>query len=122
MLGLLVMVFHGFRRSTVKLPLASAILLAVVIGFILLPSISLTDDLLAMRQAALPLSGQTWRLASEGSANGLELLALGLCLAMLLAFLAEARAAVRDQWTMRPLAGRLMRSQRLRPPPNFAAI
>ena len=122
LVGLLFMAYRGVRRGTISLSLTSAILLAVVIGFLLLPVISISDDLLDARQAALPLSGQTWRLASEGSAHGLELLALALCLAELMSFLVEAPAALPDSWAMRPLAGRLARSQRLRPPPDFAAI
>lgn len=120
MLSLLVTVCASARRGSIALSLARAILLAVVIGFILLPVISATDDLLATRQAALPLSGQSWRLVSDGSANGLELMALGLCFALLMGFLTEAPAAVEDQWAVRPLAGRLARSQRLRPPPACA--
>jgi len=122
MVGLLAMVCRSARQGRIALSLPAAILLAVVIGFILLPVISVSDDLLAARQAALPLSGQTWRLASEGSATGLELLALGLCLAVLMGFLAEARTAIRDSWGLRLLAGRLVRSQRLRPPPIAATI
>jgi hypothetical protein len=38
----------------------------------------------------------------------------------LLSFLIEGRAAYQDQWNIRPLAGRLARSQRLRPPPLAA--
>jgi len=122
MVGLLAMVCRSARQGRIALSLTAAILLAVVIGSILLPVISVSDDLLAARQAALPLSGQTWRLASEGSANGLELLALGLCLAVLMGFLAEALVVVRDQWAVRPLAARLARSLRLRPPPIAATI
>lgn len=122
MFGLLAMVCSSARRGRGALSLPAAILLAVVIGFILLPAISVSDDLMDARQAALPLSGQTWRLASEGSANGLELLALGLCLALLMSFLAEAQTVVRDPWGFRLLAGRLVRSQRLRPPPACEAI
>jgi hypothetical protein len=122
MVGLVAMASWSARRGRIALSLTAAILLAIIIGFILLPVISVSDDLMAARQAALPLSGQTWRLASEGSASGLELLALGLCLAVLMGFLAEAHALVRDQWAVRPLAGRLARSQRLRPPPICEAI
>lgn len=122
MVGLLTIAVRSVRQGRIALSLCAAILLALVIGAILLPVISVSDDLLAARQAALPLSGQTWRLASEGSANGLELLALGLCLAVLMGFLAEALALVRDPWGLRLLAGRLVRSQRLRPPPVGVVI
>ena len=118
--SLLAMVYRGVRKGRIALSMTSAILLAVVIGFILLPVISVSDDLLATRQAALPLSGQTWRLASEGSASGLELLALGLCLALLMSFLAEAQAAVEDRWIVRSLAAQLTGPQWLRPPPCTA--
>jgi hypothetical protein len=121
-LGLLVMVCHGVRRGRVRVSMATAVTLAVMLAFILLPAISLSDDLLDARQAALPLSGQTWRVASEGSASGLDqLLAIGLYLMLLMSFLVETQATVHDQWAVRPLAGRLARSQRLRPPPICAA-
>jgi len=120
-LGLLGMVYRGVRGGTIRISMASAMLLAMLICFILLPVISVSDDLLDARQAALPLSGQTWRVASEGFSSGLnQLLAVGLYLMLLMCFLIEARATDQDQWSVRPLAGRLVRSQRLRPPPCAA--
>lgn len=111
----------GIRRGTVRLSFASAMTLAVLICFILLPAISLSDDLLNTSQAALPLSGQTWRIASDGSSNGLDdLLVVSLYLMLLMCFLVEAQAPLRDQWFVRPLAARLARSQHLRPPPCAA--
>jgi hypothetical protein len=120
-LGLLGMVYRGVRRHTVRISIASAITLAMLICFILLPVISVSDDLLDAGQAALPLCGQTWRVASEGISSGLDkLVAIGLYLMLLMCFLIEARATDLDQWSVRPLAGRLVRSQRLRPPPCAA--
>ena len=120
-LSLLGLVHRGVRRGTVRISMASAMMFAVLICFILLPVISLSDDLLEARQAALPFSGQTWRVASEGISNGLDqMLVIGLSLMLLMCFLIETQAADEDQWPVRPLAGRLARSQRLRPPP-FAA-
>jgi hypothetical protein len=101
--------------------MVQAMTLALLICFILLPVISVSDDLLEAQQAALPLSGQTWRMASEGVSAGLDkLLIVGLILLALLTFLIEGRASYQDQWNIRPLAGRLARSQRLRPPPLTA--
>jgi hypothetical protein len=101
--------------------MATAMTLAVVMCFILMPLISVSDDLLEARQAALPMSGQTWRLASEGASAGLdELLMIGLYLLLLMCFRIEAPASQRDQCEFRPLTGRLVRSQRLRPPPCAA--
>jgi len=120
-LGLLGMVYLGVRRGKVRLSTAAAMMLAVLICFILLPVISLSDDLLNARQAALPLSSQIWRVASEGDSNGLDsLLVMGLYLMLLMCFLIETQAALRDQWLVRPLATRLARSQHLRPPPCAA--
>ena len=96
--------------------------LALLICFILLPVISVSDDLLEAQQAALPLSGQTWRIASEGLSAGLDkLLLVGLILLAMLSFMLEAKLARPDQWDIRPLAGRLARSLRLRPPPTSIA-
>jgi hypothetical protein len=120
-LGLLGMVCRGVRSGKIRVSMASAMMLAMLICFILLPVISVSDDLLDARQAALPLSGQTWRVASEGFSSGLsQLLAISLYMMLLMCFLIETRAADQDQWTVRPLAGRLARSQRLRPPPCLA--
>ena len=116
-LGLLGVVYRGVRGGAIRVSMASAMMLALLICFILLPVISVSDDLLDARQAALPLSSQTWRVASEGSSNGLsQLLAVGLYLLLLMCFLIEVRTTNQDQWPVRPLAGRLVRSQRLRPP------
>jgi hypothetical protein len=117
-LGLLGMVYRGVRGGAIRVSMASAMMLAMLICFILLPVISVSDDLLDARQAALPLSGQTWRIASEGISSGLDqLLAVALYLMLLMCFLIEVQTTDRDQWSVRPHAGRLIRSQRLRPPP-----
>jgi hypothetical protein len=120
-LALIGTTYRGVRRGVVRLPMARAITLALLIGFILLPVISVSDDLLEAHQAALPLSGQTWRIASEGVSAGLDkLLTIGFILLLLMSFLTAAPLNERDQWDIRPLAGRLARSQRLRPPPSAA--
>jgi hypothetical protein len=106
------------RRGTIKTSMATAMTLAAVMCFILMPLISVSDDLLEARQAALPLCGQTWRIASEGASAVLdELLMIGLYLLMLMCFRAEAPASQRNQCEVHPLTERLVRSQRLRPPP-----
>jgi hypothetical protein len=110
--------YFGVRRGTVKVSMATAMTLAVVMCFILMPLISVSDDLLEARQAVLPFSGQTWRMASKGASAGLDdLLMIGLYLLMLMCFRTEAPASQRDQCESDPLTGRLVRSQRLRPPP-----
>jgi hypothetical protein len=117
-LGLLVIVYRAVRGGTVRISMAAAITLAMLICFILLPVISVSDDLIDAQQAALPLSGQIWRVASEGISSGLDqLLAVALYLTLLMCFLIEVQTANCDQWSVRPLAGRLVRSLRLRPPP-----
>jgi hypothetical protein len=117
-LVLLATAYFGVRRGAVKVSMATAMTLAVVMCFILMPLISVSDDLLEARQAALPLSGQTWRIASEGASAGLdELLMIGLYLLMLKCLRTEAPASQCDQCEIHPLTGRLVRSQRLRPPP-----
>ncbi|HEX3572720.1 MAG TPA: hypothetical protein VHU44_18020, partial [Acidobacteriaceae bacterium] len=101
-----------------KVSMATAMTLAVVMCFILMPLISVSDDLLEARQAVLPISGQTWRMASEDASAGLDdLLMIALYLLMLMCFRTETPASQRDQCEAHPLTGRLVRSQRLRPPP-----
>jgi hypothetical protein len=115
---LLAAAYVGVRRGTVKVSMMTAMTLAIVMCFILMPLISLSDDLLEAQQAALPVSGQTWRMASEGASTGLDqLLMIGLYLLMLMCFRTEAPASQRDECQCYPLSSRLVRSQRLRPPP-----
>jgi hypothetical protein len=115
---LLAAAYVGVRRGTVKVSMMTAMTLAIVMCFILMPLISLSDDLLEAQQAALPVSGQTWRMASEGASTGLDqLLMIGLYLLMLMCFRTEAPTSQRDECQCYPLSSRLVRSQRLRPPP-----
>jgi hypothetical protein len=120
-LGLLGMVYRSVCRGTMRTSMATAMVLAGLVCLILLPVISVSDDLLDAQQAALPLCAQTWRIASEGISSGLQnLMAIGLYLMLLMCFLIEAQIPDQDQWSVRPLAGRLVQCQRLRPPPCAA--
>ena len=117
-LSSLALIYRGVRGGSVRVSMTSAMMLAMLLCFILLPVISVSDDLLDAQQAALPLSGQTWRNASEGISSGLDqLLAVALFLMLLMCFLIEVRTTDQNQWSVRPLAGLLVRCQRLRPPP-----
>lgn len=111
-------IYRGVRRGTVTLPMGAAMTLALLIGFILLPVISVSDDLMAARQSALPLSSQTWKMASEDASTGFAgVVAPDLMLLIVICFMAAPFVAPRDQWEMSPLAERLARAQHLRPPP-----
>ncbi len=117
----LVRTYIGARRRTAPLPMASAMALTVLVCFILLPAISISDDLLAAKQAALPQSAQTWRMASQDASVGLELVITVIAdLLLLIFFGADSNLSCRSVWDVRPFAGRLVRSQRLRPPPCVA--
>jgi hypothetical protein len=116
---LLATAYLGVRRGTVKVSMTTAMTLAIVMCFILMPLISVSDDVLEAQQAALPVSGQTWRMASEGVSTGLdELLMIGLYLLLLMCYRAETPASQGDECDCHPLSSRLVRSQRLRPPPS----
>lgn len=120
-LALLGMTYGAVRRGKIRLSMVAAMTLALLVCFILLPVISISDDLLANTQAALPLSGQSWRIASEDSSIGLDLLlAVAAFLLLLACFQTEFRRSREDLWDIRPLAGWLARSLRLRPPPCVA--
>ena len=113
--------YRGVRLGTVRRPMGVAMTLALLIGFILLPIISVSDDLMAARQSTLPLSSQTWRIASEDASTGFAgVVAPDLSLIIVISFPAAPPMAPRDQWDMSPLAEQLAREQHLRPPP-FAA-
>jgi hypothetical protein len=113
--------YSGVRRGSILLSMTSAMMLALLLCFILLPVISLSDDLLASRQAAMPLAGQSWRIASEDAAVGLDLvLALAAYLLLLLCVDHEAHRMAEGYTGERATAGWLVRAQRLRPPPCIA--
>jgi hypothetical protein len=98
--------------------MTSAMTLGLLLCFILLPIISISDDMLASRQAALPLSGQSWRIASEDAATGIDLmLVMAAYLLLLLCVDVEAQRSDEGHAGGRVLAGWLVQSQRLRPPP-----
>jgi hypothetical protein len=119
--SLLCFTYREVRAGSVRVSMASALLLAFVLCIVLLPVISLSDDILAIRQASLPVSEQSWRLASHDAAAGVDTL---LAFAAYLMLLLASRPQTREGWTrarvLRPIAAILVRSQRLRPPPAFA--
>lgn len=93
-------------------------MVALSICLILLPVISMNDDVLESQQAAMPLSGQTWRMASEAAQVGWSLvLTFAAYLLLLVSFQIETGRGMQDVLEIRPMAWRLARSQRLRPPP-----
>lgn len=110
------------RRGRTTLTPMAAITLACVICLLLLPVISITDDLMEAHQAALPASSQTWRMASEDASVGLELVPVFCSFLLMLAmFLASTPIRREDDGHLVPIASWLMRSLRLRPPP-FSTI
>lgn len=119
-LGLLGGALSGLRHGAIRLPVPSTLLLVGMLCLVLLPAISLSDDLLSADQADLPVAAQTWRLAMEGSALATDLLlAVALPLAFLLLGFGSpfAPRSLEITRAFRPVARWLTRSQRLRPPP-----
>jgi hypothetical protein len=120
-ISLLAFTYREVRAGSMRVSMASALVLAFVLGIILLPVISVSDDLLAARQATLPAPEQVWRLVSHDASVGVDtLVALGAYLLLLLALQQECRDGWRNTRVLRPMAARLARAQRLRPPPMFA--
>jgi hypothetical protein len=105
--------YFEVRRGAIRLSMRSALTLTLFLCFILLPVISISDDLLVAQQAALPLADQTWRLAVG------DLSVLVAAVLLLLFLFVQLRVVMlrRTQWVLRPLAGQLVRSLKLRPPP-----
>ena len=93
---------------------------AALLCLVLLPVISMSDDLLESRQAALPLASQTWHLASEAASVGMELLSAICTYLLFLAAPLLLQVYVAPERAARQQSAWLMRSQRLRPPPAFA--
>lgn len=119
-LTVLLMTAFGLRRGFVRLSAVSAFTLAILVCILLLPVISISDDLLAADQAALPLSAQSWRMAWEGASVGLELLPLiGACLLLLACMSTRSQAMQEADWDTRRQSAWLTQSLRLRPPPSL---
>ena len=105
------------RRGIVRIAPVPAVMATLLVCFLLLPAISVSDDLMEARQAALPLSAQTWHMASEGASVGLELAVIGACL-LWLGFEAGKGLLIDDsERGVRPMEAWLTPSQRHRPPP-----
>jgi hypothetical protein len=109
----------GVRRGVVRIAPVGAVTLTLLICFLLLPIISVSDDLIEARQAALPLSAQTWHMSSEGASVGLEVIPATEAFALLLGCNAVKGQVVDDSARGgRPMEAWLTPSQRLRPPPT----
>lgn len=120
-LSLLAFTYREVRVGSVRTSMASAMMLVFVLCVILLPVISVSDDLLAVHEAPLPASEQVWRLASHDASLGVDtLLAFAAYLLVLLALQPQCSDTRRNIRVLRPIAARLARAQRLRPPPTFA--
>ncbi len=118
------MTVWAVRKRTLTRSAPVALTAAVALCFILLPIISISDDLLQARERGLPLAAQTWHLAKEDASAGLDLTPmLQAWMRALLALLAEAVAVVvcaQPVRRKRTHCAWLTRAQRLRPPPEFA--
>lgn len=116
-LALLGLTLWGVRRGTVRIEPLAAVITTLLVCFLLLPVISVSDDLMEARQAALPLSAQTWHLVSEGASVGLEAVSLiGACL-LLFGCAGQGQVVVESQCVGRPMETWRTPSQWLRPPP-----
>lgn len=109
------------RRGFLKVSSASALTATLATCLLLLPVISVSDDLLQARQGHLPLAAQTWHLASEAASTGLEATIFpDICLLALLWLSLVVIVQIEPERDVRRTSGWLTRSQRLRPPPFFA--
>ena len=110
------------RRGSARVSSGTAFTTAFVLCLVLLPIISMSDDLLENRQATLPLAAQSWHLASVASSVGLEVASLlgGWLLFLAIVFAAVSTLICPIDWEVRPYAAWLARAQRLRPPPSCA--
>jgi len=120
-LSMLAFIYHGVRAGSVRISMASAMMLAFVLSIILLPVISVSDDLLSARQAPLPSSEQTWKLAfHDASFCESTLIVFAAYLLMLLALQPQRWEPRRAAPALPLIVARLVRAQRLRPPPALA--
>lgn len=108
----------GLRRGSVRIAPVAAVTLTLLICFLLLPIISVSDDLMEARQATLPLSAQTWHMSSEGASVGLEVVPVIDAFLRLLGNNAIKGQVVADRERGgRPMEAWLTPPQRHRPPP-----
>lgn len=121
-LALLAFTWRAGRQEHLRVSRRSAFLLVTALCLFLLPLISVSDDLLEARQAALPVAAQTWHLAIEGAASALEIvpilfafIRLVACLALLVVLkpARKTRRSAYAAWSTRALC--------LRPPPALTA-
>lgn len=96
-------------------------MLTLLVCFLLLPVISVSDDLMEARQAALPLSAQTWHMSSEGASVGLEVSVIADFLPVLGINAVSTQVVDDSERGGRPMEAWLTPSQRLRPPPASLA-
>lgn len=117
-LVLLGLTLSSVRRGTLRVAPVSAVMAALLVCFLLLPVISVSDDLIEARQAALPLSAQTWHMAQEGASVGLEAVAvLDACLFLLGCEPDKVQVIDNGQSSGQIMEAWLTAAQRLRPPP-----
>jgi hypothetical protein len=114
LIGLTLFAVH---RGRVRVTTTSAVMLTLLVCFLLLPVISVSDDLIEARQAALPLSAQTWHMSSESASVGLEVSVIGDFLPLLGFNAVKVQAVDDSERGGRPMEAWLTPSQRLRPPP-----
>lgn len=116
------MTIAAIRRGSMRVSTGAALSTAVVLCLLLLPVISMTDDLLENQQAAHPLAAQSWHLASEGASVGVEAVSLVSTWLFVLAILFASSLTPNrhGNWDVRRYAAWLARAQRLRPPPSHA--
>lgn len=112
------LVLRGVRRGQVRITPVAAVMFTLLICFLLLPVISVSDDLMEARQATLPLSAQTWHMSSEDASVGLEAISVIGSFLLLLGWNAVKGQLVDDsERGGRPMKAWLTPPQRLRPPP-----
>jgi len=115
---LLGLTLWSVRRGIVRIAPVTAVMATLLVCFLLLPAISISDDLMEARQATLPLSAQTWHMASEGASVELEVVSVIAACLLWLAFGVGKGLFIDDsERGVRSMEAWLTPSQRRRPPP-----
>ena len=120
-IALLAWILRATQRGRLRVSARSAFVLVVLICLLLLPAISVTDNLLEARQAQLPASAQTWHIASQDISSAVEISSL--LLAFLLIALILTATFRLERWNpgRNVIAAWLTRTHSLRPPPALAS-
>ncbi len=121
-MALLAFVWRAAQRNALRVGRRAAMTQVAMACLLLLPVISVSDDLLMAKQATLPAAAQTYNLAHAGASTGLDLIPTALATLAFLQFPPMQREPLpKASEHAQTYRGRTLRTRSLRAPPAFAS-